>query len=262
MGKARREQQRGRLAEDAADRQDAAGDDAVHAAGQHHGADDTPLARTEAERALAVALRHGFEALLRGAHDGRQVHDDERERAGQQRCFHVQKLAEKQHAYKAVDNGRDAGERLGRVLDGADEPAVRGVLGQVDGCAHAERQDDQQRGDHNIERVENVRQDADAVRQVARRGGQQRPRHVRQTLDEHVGDQKQHECSRDDGRRTHEDAHGEDIGPATAGNGFLFHLSPSLLRLRKKLSVALMSMMNKNSTSAMENSACRCRPLE
>ena len=34
----------------------------------------------------------------------------------------------------------------------------------------------------------------------------------------------------------------------------------SLLRFRKKFSAALMSMMNKNSTSAMENSACRCSP--
>ena len=34
----------------------------------------------------------------------------------------------------------------------------------------------------------------------------------------------------------------------------------SLLRFRKKFSAALMSMMNRNSTSAMENSACRCRP--
>ena len=159
--------------------------------------------------------------------------------------FMFRNWQKKQHAHEAVDDRRDAGECLGRVFDDADDAAVRRVLRQVDGSSHAERQHDQQRCDDDVERVEQVRQDADAVGEVARRGGQQRPRHVRQPLDEHIDDQKQHERRRDHSRRAHEDAHGEDVGSAAAGNGFLFHPLPSLLRLRKKLSVALMSMMNK-----------------
>ena len=31
---------------------------------------------------------------------------------------------------------------------------------------------------------------------------------------------------------------------------------------RTKFSMALMSIINRNNTSAMENSACRCKPLE
>ena len=51
VGKAGSEQQRGRLAENAPDAQDAAGDDAVDAAGKHHRAHHAPFACAEPERA-------------------------------------------------------------------------------------------------------------------------------------------------------------------------------------------------------------------
>ena len=72
-----------RLADDAADGQDAAGDDAVHGVGQHDGADHVPLAGAQGQRALPVGLGHGLQALLGRADDGGQDHDDQRQAAGQ-----------------------------------------------------------------------------------------------------------------------------------------------------------------------------------
>ena len=97
VGEACRVQQGRCLAQNTAHRQDAAGDHAVHAAGQHHRADDPPLARAQTESALAVALGHGLQALLGGTQDGGQVHDHQRQGAGQQRRLHPQKLAEEHH---------------------------------------------------------------------------------------------------------------------------------------------------------------------
>ena len=79
----------------------------------------------ESKRALAVALRDGLETLLRGTHDGWQVHDRQRPCARDQRR---PVLAEDQHADEAVDDGRDAGERLRRVFDGRDELFIRRIF--------------------------------------------------------------------------------------------------------------------------------------
>ena len=69
----------------------------VDAAGQHDGADDVPLACTQAHGTLPVALRHRLEGFLRGADDGGQVHDHQRERTGQQTGLEAQRLTEHQH---------------------------------------------------------------------------------------------------------------------------------------------------------------------
>ena len=94
MRRTRGKEKRRGFAEDAPHGEDAPGDDAVDAARQHRRADRAPLARAEGERALAIALRHGFEALLRRAHDGRQVHNHERQRARDERGLQPQHLAE------------------------------------------------------------------------------------------------------------------------------------------------------------------------
>ena len=82
LGSTGGEEQRGALAHDTAHSQDAAGHDAVDAAGQHDGADDVPFARAQPQCAFAVALRHRFQRFLRGADDGGQVHDDQCQAAG------------------------------------------------------------------------------------------------------------------------------------------------------------------------------------
>ncbi len=132
------EQQRGALAYDAAYGQNAAGDDAVDAAGQHDGADDVPLASPQAQRTLAVALGHRFQGFLGGADDGGQVHDHQRQAAGQQAGLEAQRLAEHQHAHQTVEDAGDAGQRLVGELDHLDQTAVGGVFGQVDRCAHTQ----------------------------------------------------------------------------------------------------------------------------
>ena len=179
----------------------------------------------------------------------------------QQAFLQAQKLAH-QHTHKAVDDRRDAGEGLGGVLDRTDDPFISGVFGQIDGRAHAQRHDDHDGRKDDIERVENVRQDADVARQIARRGGKQLPRDVRHALGQNVDDQKCGQRGSQSRREPHQTLHQADVGASRRRELFAFHAAPPLSRLRKKFRVALMSMINRNSTSAMENSACRCKPLE
>ena len=43
----------------------------------------------QAEGAFPIALGNGLEALLGGAHNGRQVHHDQGQGTGQQRGLHI-----------------------------------------------------------------------------------------------------------------------------------------------------------------------------
>ena len=102
-----------------------------------------PLACTQAHGTLTVALRHRLEGFLRGADDGGQVHDHQRERTGQQTGLESQRLTEHQHTHQTVDDAGDARQRFVGELNDLDEPPVGGVLGQVDRRAYAQRQYDQ-----------------------------------------------------------------------------------------------------------------------
>ena len=64
-------QQRRAFPHDAADGQNAAGDDAVDGVGQHHGTDHAPLSGPQPQCSLPVGLGYGFQALLSGAKNGR-----------------------------------------------------------------------------------------------------------------------------------------------------------------------------------------------
>ena len=112
------EEQGGTFTHDAAHSQNAAGHDAVDAAGQHDGADDVPLACTQTHGTLTVALRHRFQAFLRCTHDGRQVHDRKRQRTGKKRRA---VFAEDQHTDQAVDDRGDTRKRFRRIFDGGDK---------------------------------------------------------------------------------------------------------------------------------------------
>ena len=184
---ARGEQQRRRFAEDTSHGEDAAGYNAVHAAGKNNGAYDAPLSGSESEGALAQALRNGLEALLRRAHDGRQVHDDKRHRARAKRGLIAEKFAEKQHADKAVYNARYARERLGGVLDSGDDAVIFRILREVNGRSHAERQHPHERTEDDVQSVEYIRQYADRTGKVARLGGEKLPRYIRYALYEDIG---------------------------------------------------------------------------
>ncbi len=78
-----------------------------------------PFAGTQRQRPLPVGLGDGFQALLRGADDGGQDHDHQRQAAGQDARLQSHELEKYHHAHQTVDNGRDAGEGLGSKLDEA-----------------------------------------------------------------------------------------------------------------------------------------------
>ena len=254
MGKSGGEQQRGRLTQNAADGKDAAGDDSVHAVGKHHRADDPPLSRAQTERALPVALGHGFQAFLRVAHDGGQIHDDKGQRASQQGSAHI--VGKQKHTHKAVDDGGNTGEGLGGVLNDRDDLFIVGVLRQVDRRANAKGKHQNQGVDDDVQGIEDVRQNADAVGKVAGLGAEQLPCDVGNTLRQNVDHEKQGQSGGQRGGKIHPAPNRPEKQLSFFGNHFA--LSP----FRKKFRAALMSMMNRNSTSAMENSACFCRPLE
>ena len=118
-------------------------------------------------------------------------------------------------------------KRLRRVFDDGDHALVSRVFVEVDRRAHAQRQHDHQRREDDIERAQNVRQNADFSRQIAGLRAQQLPADVWQALAEHIDDQKQHQRARQSRRDIHERAHQADIGPAPPGNPCFFHFSPS-----------------------------------
>ena len=260
MGEARCKQQRRRFTQNAPHRQDAAGDDAARTSGQHHRADDPPLSGPQAKGPLAVALGHSSQALLGRSHDGGQVHDNQRQRTRQQRGS--QHAGKHQHPHKAVDDGRDAGEGFRRVLDDRHQTLICGVLGQIDRRPCPQRQDDQQGGKDDVDGVQNVRQDTDGVRQVAGFGGQQLPGQVGEARSQHIAYEEQRQSAHQQHRQGAQQPHYTDIGPPGWGDWSVQHNQPSFCPLRKKFNTALISMMNRNSTRAMENSACLCRPLE
>ena len=159
MGKARGKQQGGGFSQNSAHGQDAAGEDAVDAAGQHHRAHHPPLACPQSEGALPVGLGHGFQAFLRVSQDGGQVHDGQCQAACHQTG--ADGIREHQHTHQTVDDGGDPAERLRRVFDDGNDSFVSGVFRQVHRRPRAQRDDDQQGDDDDVHRVQNIRQDSD-----------------------------------------------------------------------------------------------------
>ena len=120
----RGEQQRRGLAGDARDREQHAGQHALHrgAVGDHH--DHLPLRRAERGRRLAQRARHQPQHVLGGAHDDRHHDDRQRHRAGPGR-----EMAHR-HDHHLVDEQADDDRRRAQqdVVDEAHdfaEPAAR-----------------------------------------------------------------------------------------------------------------------------------------
>ena len=84
MRQARSEKQSRRFTENSAHRKNTACDNTVHTSGKYDGSDDSPFACTESECTLTIALRHGFQTFLCGAHNRWQIHDYKGESAGEQ----------------------------------------------------------------------------------------------------------------------------------------------------------------------------------
>ena len=158
--------QRSGLTHDAARGQDNAGQDARHGAGQYDGKHGAQLARTQAEAALAVRIRHGDERFLGGAHDDGQHHNGQREGTGDQRVAPVQLGDEEQHAEQAVHDGRDALQGLGGQADQTHQLAAAvGVLHQPDGGKDAQRRSNDQREGGHQQRIDEGSQPHQAAQQ-------------------------------------------------------------------------------------------------
>ena len=225
MGEAGGKEKGGGVAHDPSDGQDTAGDDAVNGAGQHDGTDHMPLSAPQAQRPLPIGGGHGFQGFLGGTHDGGQGHDDQRERARQQ-AF-AQQGGEDEHAHQSVDDGGDAGEGLGGEFNDGHQLSVPGVLGEVNGGAHAQRQHDHQCGDDNIERVEDIGQNADVVRQVAGLGRDEVPRHMGKAPVEDIADHEHQQGTGEKGAEIEQAAQGLVIELSCAGELFHIHVLTS-----------------------------------
>ena len=99
-----------------------------------------PFAGTQRQRPLPVGLGDGFQALLRGTDDGGQDHHHQRQATGQNSRLKAQLLHEQHHAHQSEDDGGNTRQGLGSELDDADQPPAGGILRQVDGGTHAQRQ--------------------------------------------------------------------------------------------------------------------------
>lgn len=119
-------------------------------------------------------------------------------------------LHEKEHTDEAEDDGRDAGERLGRKFNELDDPAVRGVLREIDGGSHAERQDDGHGKENDVERIKDVRQDADGVLDVAACAGEEVPRHAASAAIKDIADEEDEQRAGEQRTQPNERAHGRD----------------------------------------------------
>ena len=102
----------------------------------------------------------------------------------------AQQLNEEQHAYQAKNNGRDAGQRFNGKTDDANQALVRGVFVQVNRGAHAQGDHNDHCHQHNVERVQDVRQNANGVTHVACLRGKQLGGDTRNAAVENVADDR------------------------------------------------------------------------
>ena len=158
MGESGGEQQRRRFTQNSTNGQNAAGDHTVDAVGQNHRANDPPLTRAQAESTFPVGLRNGFQTFLGVAHNGGQVHDRQGQCAGHQAGTEV--IGEHQHTHQTVNDGRNTGQRLRCIFNDSHYALIGGIFCQIDCCAYAKRQNNQQSRNDNIHGVQNIRQDA------------------------------------------------------------------------------------------------------
>ena len=264
------EDERGGLADDAADAEDDARQDARHGGGEHDAEHGAQAAGAEAERALAEGIRHAHERLLSGAHDERQDHDGERHGAGDERVAPVQPGDKEQHAEQAVHDGGDAGERFGRHADDADElVAALCVLVEVDGREQAERDGEQQRERGHLDGRDDGRYHGDVLRGVMQ--GEQRRGEMRDAGHEDVADEEQQHREGQDrggvdqtlfdgGGNAAADALGARVVPGNGDRSGSFSCHACFLLFRIE-NVRLMMRMNTNSTTPVAISASRCSPV-
>ena len=197
--------QRGGLADDAARGQNDAGQNAGHGGRQHNREHRAQLARAQTKAALAVRVGHCDQRLLRRAHDDGQNHDGQRERTGDHRIAPVQLGDEEQHTEQAVDDGRDALQRLGGDAHGLDQLAAAvGVLDQPDGRKDAQRRRDRQREGRHQHRVDERGRQRDVLGVIL--PGEQLGLQIGDAHDQNVADEEHQHRGGQQGGNAHKPA--------------------------------------------------------
>ena len=140
------------------------------------------------------------------------------------------------------------------------QPLVPGVLRQIHRSAHPQGQHHDESQDDDIQGVHQIGQDACGPFQRAGRRGQQFPSDVGQALDENISDQEHQQCRCNARRQVHSRFAQDGEGPPAQRQFFLHAFcAPFFIRA---FMIRLMTITKPNSTSAMENKACRWRPEE
>ena len=208
--------------------------------------------RAQAETALAVHIRHGEQRFLRRAHNQRQNHNRQRQRAGEHRVAETQLARKEQHAEQAVDNRGNAGKRLCRHPNQRDDFAsLFRVFRQINGRRNAERNGRQQRQQRHRAGVENGGQHRLII------GGIRERKHVRiqirHAADEHIAHQKTQRQHRNRRRQMRQQRQRQRTDMVSISSHAFF----PLLSTEKH---RFISRMNTNSTTPVAISASRCSP--
>ncbi len=113
------------------------------------------------------------------------------------RVLSPQQLAEEHHAHQPVEDGGDARQRLGGEFDDPHQPSAGCVFCQIDRRAHPQGQNDGQGEHDDIQRVEDVGQDADGVVEIALLRRDQLPGDAGQAAGQNIEDQRRRKPRRE-----------------------------------------------------------------
>ena len=116
---------------------------------------------------------------------------------------------------------------LGGKLDEAGQPAVGGILCQIDGRPHPQGQDDDHRDQDDVHGAGNVGQDSHGAPEHTALGGQQLPGDPGQAPGKDVADDKHQQGAHQAAAQPQQSPEPPVIDPA-AGRQLLFHFSPLL----------------------------------
>ena len=163
-----REEDRRRFARHAADGEDQSRRDVREGRREHHFPDGLEFGGTQRQTARAVGVGHGLQGLFRRADDQRQGQQTQRERTGDDRIPESECIDEEGHAEQTEDDRRDAAQVVGHDADEADDLAVAGIFGRVDGRHDAQRKGDDHAAHNQAAGADDGGEDAAARHAVGR----------------------------------------------------------------------------------------------
>ena len=169
------EEDGGRFARHAPQRQNEARNDVGHGHGQNHAAYGLQLGGTQRQTAFAETVGNGFECLFRGADYQGEGQQAECERSGQNAVAKTEKVDEERHAEQSEHDGGNAGQVVGHHADKAYQAAAAGIFVHVDAAHDAQRKGKYCAACHQVKRAYDGRPDAAAFHAVSGWGGDEVP---------------------------------------------------------------------------------------